>query len=247
MLNSRISKATFDKLSEIEQSHYTAKGDAYVLDVNGDTEEMTQLRQTNVTLHQQVLAANSAQQQAEAASKTADTTAEAKYKAQLDTANERVQVLQTAAINGRKDAIIDGIASKFKQPELFRGVLKDQVKVEIDDKGNLVETFTNEKGEKLSLEQLSDSYCKAPQYSAMLTTPASTTTMPTNPAPTNPAAPTQQPMFNAPNQNSGATPTAATWSMGVDGKPVVHNWGAMSDQDKSAYATAKLAATTATQ
>lgn len=244
MLNTRISQAKFDGLSDIEKSHYVKKGDQYVLDVNGDTEEMVALRQQNVTLHQKVLDASNEAEQAKAQVKDAATTAEAKFKSELETAQKSLADMRSTVQSNRQSALIDGIASKFKQPELFRGVLKDQIKVEYNEKGELVETFTNAKGESITLEQLADSYCKAPQYSAMLTTPTSTPTLPTNQPPAGGVPQqqqSQQPLF-APQ---GGAPAGGQPSWGMDattGKPVVYNWAAMSDAETSAYAAAKVAA-----
>lgn len=244
MLNARISLAQFNQLTEVEQSHYVKKGDVYVIDVNGDTPEMEQLRQSNGQLHQQVLKAENNAAQANAKVKTADADAEAKYKAQLDAANESLTTMRTAAVTERQNTLIEGIASQFQKPELFRAMLRDMITVELDEKGAVVEKFKNAKGEACTLEQLSDSYCKSPDYSAMLAKPVSTPTFPTNQPPAAPAGGgnTNQPLF-APQQGGvgGSAPTA-NWGLDAQGKPVVYDWGKMSDAETSAYAAAKVAA-----
>lgn len=244
MLNVRISKAQFEALTEQERAHYVQKGEQYVLDVNGDTEEMTTLRQQNVSLHQKVLKAETNAAEANAKVATAATDAETKYKTQIDTANATVKTMQEQAVKTRQTSLIDGIATKFKQPELFRGVLREQVKVEFNDKNELVESFVNEKGETVTLEQLTDAYCKAPQYSAMLTTPTSTATMPTNQPPAGSNAPQNAPAFSGFNgaQAPAGGGSQANWGMDANGKPAVYNWAAMTDAETSAYAAAKLAA-----
>lgn len=246
MLNARISPAQFNSLSEVEQSHYVKKGDEYALDVNGDTAEMATLRQANGQLHQQVLKAENATAQANAKLANADKDAEAKYKTQLDAANTSLDTMRNAMVTTRQNAIIEGIASQFQKPELFRAMLRDMVTVELDEKGDLVEKFKNAKGEACTLEQLSDSYCKSPDYSAMLAKPVSTPTMPTDQPPNSGnGGNTQQPLF-APTHggNSGGGAPTANWGMDAKGMPVVYNWGKMTDAETSEYAAAKIAAGT---
>lgn len=252
MLNVKISKAAFDKLSEQEQQHYVKDGDDYALDVKGDTPEMARLRQSNSQLNNQLLEANNAKAQAEQVAATADQVAEAKYKEQLATANKSVEQMRESITANRQAALIDGIANKFKQPELFRGVLKDRIIVEYNDKGEVVEKFLDDKGQPCTLEQLTDAYCKNDSYSAMLTAPPTTTTMPTN-------TPTGVPKQSGNNQHfsgGGATPTfntpvggqpqggTAKWSIDASGKPVAHDYAGMTDAETRAYAEAKLAYTT---
>lgn len=247
MLNIRISQTQFDQLSETEKAHYVKKDDKYILDVNGDTEEMVRLRQENVTLHQKVLSETSNRNAAEAKVANAEKDAEAKYKTQLDAATAQVAKMQQDTINARTKTLVDGIAAKFNQPELFANTIKNQVNVSYNDKGELVEKFVDAEGKEITLQALTDSYCNNPQYSAMLAKPSSTPTLPTNQQ--QPAGNTQQPQslyspnFSAPVGGNGGQ--QANWGM-ENGKPVIYNYAAMTDAETSAYAAAKLAASATT-
>jgi len=240
MLLARISKALFNSLPPEVQEHYASKGEEYVLDIKGDTPEMETLRNQASTALNAQLKAETRAQAAEAKIATAEQTAEAKYSADLKAANERVSKMQETALTARKTAIVNEIASKFKNPELFAPAIESRVKLEYNEKGELVETFMNEKGEAVTLEQLSDSYCKNPAYSAMLTQPQSSVTLPTN------QQPQQQPnQFGAPQFNNGGTTVGSTqtqpsanWGLDASGKPVVYNWGKMTDAETKAYAEA---------
>lgn len=240
MLNVRISKAQFDALSDAEKAHYIQKGEQFVLDVNGDTDEMLSLRQQNVKLNQDVLNANMKAQQADAKVATANAEAEAKYKSDLEAAQKQVTTLRDSALTARRSAIVDTIAKQFTNPELFAPAIQSRVNLEYNDKGELVETFVNDKGESITLEQLTDSYCKNPAYSAMLAKPPSSNTMPTNAPNTN----TQQPIFGG--QNGGQNGGAAKPLWGYDEKtkaPVVYDYAALSKDDAAykSFADAKVA------
>lgn len=242
MLNIRISQAQFDALSEQERAHYVKRGEQFVLDTNGDTDEMVSLRQQNVKLHNDILKATSEASAANAKVATAEQDAEAKYKTQLDTANATVESMRTSAVNTRRDAIVAGIANQFNQPELFSAAVKGRVDVSFNDKGEMVEKFVNEKGEVITLEQLTDSYCKNPAYAAMLVKPTTVTTMPTDKQPSPTPSPTNTPLF-APQQGGqgGQGGQAATWGYGADKKPVIYDYGKMSDADTKQYLEAKVA------
>lgn len=248
MLNARISAAAYAKLSEVEQSHYMKDGDEFVLDIKGDTPEMARLRQSNTQLNNQVLDETNRRVQAEQLVQNAEATAEAKYKAELEAAQNSITSMRSATAKARQTALIEGIANQFKMPELFNGVLKDRIVVEYDDKGKLVEKFLDDKGQACTLEQLTDAYCKNPAYSAMLKAPQTTPTMPTNQpnqqgnAPSSPFGGQQQNQF-APQFNVGNQPATQSWRLGADGKPEVLDYAALrgNDNDYRAYAEAKLA------
>ena len=138
MLNIRISQTQFDALSEQERAHYVKNGDQFVLDVNGDTPAMTELRQQNVTLNNKLLSETTARQAADAKVAKADLDAEAKYKTQLDSQKEQITKMQSDAISARKDAIVNGIASKFDKASLFANTISRQVEVSYNEKGELV-------------------------------------------------------------------------------------------------------------
>lgn len=240
MLNIRISQTQFDALSEQERAHYVKNGDQFVLDVNGDTPAMTELRQQNVTLNNKLLSETTARQAADAKVAKADLDAEAKYKTQLDSQKEQITKMQSDAISARKDAIVNGIASKFDKASLFANTISRQVEVSYNEKGELVEKFVNLEGKEITLEALSDSYCKDPQYSAMLAKPVSTPTLPSNQPPAGQQPnPSFQPTFNhAPQGGQGGN--AANWGM-EGSKPVIYDYGKMTPAETSQYAAAKLA------
>lgn len=242
MLNIRISGAQFEQLSDIEKAHYVKKNDQYVLDTNGDTDEMITLRQQNVTLNQNVLRETAKAQQAEAKVATANADAEAKYKTDIESRDATIKTMRDGAITARRDAVVNEIAGNFTLPHLFKSAIADQVIVEYNEKGEIVETFKNIKGEAITLDALRDSYCKDPQYSAMLTKPVTTPTLPTN-TPNAGGNAGQQPLF-APqfNQPNGAGGATANWGLDAAGKPVIHDYGKMTDAETSAYLAAKVAA-----
>lgn len=255
MLNARISAAAYAKLSEVEQSHYMKDGDEFVLDIKGDTPEMARLRQSNTQLNNQVLDETNRRVQAEQLVQNAESAAEAKYKAELDAAKNTVTAMRETTAQARQSALIEGIANQFKMPELFTGVLKDRIVVEYDDKGKLVERFTDHEGKPCTLEQLTDAYCKNPAYSAMLKAPQTTPTMPTNQpnqqgnAPSSPFGGQQQQNQFAPQFNVGNQPATQSWRIAADGKPEVLDYAALrgNDNDYRAYAEAKLAYTGSTK
>lgn len=256
MLNARISAAAYAKLSEVEQSHYMKDGDDFVLDIKGDTPEMARLRQSNTQLNNQVLDETNRRVQAEQLVQNAESAAEAKYKAELEAAKNTVTAMRETTAQARQSALIEGIANQFKMPELFTGVLKDRIVVEYDDKGKLVERFTDHEGKPCTLEQLTDAYCKNPNYSAMLKAPQTTATMPTNTSgqqnsPLNtPFSGAQQQNTFAPQFNVGSNqPNTQSWRLGADGKPEVLDYAALrgNDNDYRAYAEAKLAYTGSTK
>lgn len=255
MLNARISAAAYAKLSEVEQSHYMKEGDDFVLDIKGDTPEMARLRQSNTQLNNQVLDETNRRVQAEQLVQNAESAAEAKYKADLEAANNTVTTMRETTAKARQSALIDGIANQFTMPELFTGVLKDRIVVEYDDKGKLVEKFLDDKGQACTLEQLTDAYCKNPAYSAMLKAPQTTPTMPTNQpnqqgnAPSSPFGGQQQQNQFAPQFNVGNQPATQSWRIAADGKPEVLDYAALrgNDNDYRAYAEAKLAYTGSTK
>lgn len=240
MLNIRISGAQFEQLSDIEKAHYVKKNDQYVLDTNGDTDEMITLRQQNVTLNQNVLRETAKAQQAEAKVATANADAEAKYKTDIESRDATIKTMRDGAITARRDAVVNEIAGNFTLPHLFKSAIADQVIVEYNEKGEIVETFKNIKGEVITLDALRDSYCKDPQYSAMLAKPVSTPTLPSNQPPAG-QQPNHsfQPTFNhAPQGGQGGN--AANWGM-EGSKPVIYDYGKMTPAETSQYAAAKLA------
>lgn len=242
MILAKIAKSTFNSLPPEVQEHYVQKGEDYVLDLKGDTPEMESLRtQASNALNAQLKAETRAQA-AEAKIATAEQAAEAKFSADLKAANDRAAKLQETTLNARKKAIVDGIATKFKNPELFAPAIESRVKLEFNDKGELIETFVNEKGETITLEQLSDSYCKNPEYSAMLTQPQSTVTLPNGgqqqQQSSNQPASFTSPQFGGPNSNGQSTNgSSPNWGM-ENGKPVIYNYDKMTEADNRAYLAA---------
>lgn len=244
MLNAKLSRDAWNSLPDDIKAHYVQKGEEYVLDVQGDTPAMTELRSQLTRATNEQLKAVNAQQLAEGKIADAENTAKAKYEAELKTANERVAKLQESTVTARRDAIVNEIASKFKQPSLFAAAIKNQVEVAYNEKGELVEKFVNEKGEAITLEQLTDAYCKNPEYSAMLTQPTSTVTMPTNggqqPQQKSQSVNTfSQPQFGGQSQQQPSQ--SAAWGYDAKGKPAIFDYSKMTDADTKAY----LEATTA--
>lgn len=240
MLNVRISPTQFETLSDVEKSHYVKRNDQYVLDINGDTDEMVTMRQQNVTLNQNVLRETAKAQQAEAKVATANADAETKYKADLESRDTTIKTMRDSAVSARRDAIVNDIAANFTMPQLFKSTIANQVNVEFNDKGELVETFKNAKGEVITQDALRDSYCKDPQYSAMLAKPVSTPTLPTNAQPPS-GGNGQQGLYAPTFGGQGGNTATANWGMNAAGKPVIHDYSKMTDAETSAYAAAKLA------
>lgn len=241
MLNAKITKEMYDSMTPEIQAHYAQKGDAYVLDVNGDTPAMEVLRGQHSTALNKQLVAETRAAEAEAKVKQADDAAKAKYEAQLKTANESLSKLRETALTTERDSIVNDIATKFKNPELFAPAIESRVKVEYNDKGEMVKTFMNEKGESITLEQLTDSYCKNPAYSAMLTQPQSSVTLPTNGGQQQQQSSNQQGSFTQPQfggtPNNGQSSNSPNWGM-ENGKPVIYNYDKMTPAENQAFLTA---------
>lgn len=243
MLNAKLSKAAWESLSDELKAHYIQKGEEYVLDIQGDTPAMTELRSQVTRATNEQLKLINAKELAEAKVATAEQDAKNKYEAELKAANERVAKLQGDTAKARREAIVNDIASKFKQPALFSAAIKNQVIVEYNEKGELVETFLNDKGEKITLEQLTDSYCKNPEYSAMLTQPQSTVTMPNGGQQSQQQSQQtnsfSQPQFGGKSQQQPSQ--SAAWGYDAAGKPAIFDYAKMTDADTKAFLEASTA------
>lgn len=201
MLFTKLTKAQYDALSDDLKSHYKqgSSADEYIIDLSGDTPREASLIQQQAQLSRDLLTARSEL----AIAKQNEDQIEAKYKneyeGKVNTLTEQVAKLEGTQAANRQTALIDGIASKFTHPELFRSALRDNIKVEYKD-GKMVDTIVDNEGKATTLEALTDLYCKDAKYSAMLVTEKSNPTFNSNPA-----SGGQQGTGNAPRQ----TPAAA--------------------------------------
>lgn len=177
MLFAKLTKSQYDQLSDDLKTHYKIgnEADTYVLDISGQTPNEISLMAQNATASQQLLQAQSRIATLETEAKTAEEKVKLEYEAKLTDATAKLATMQQTQADARQKELVDGIANKFTMPDLFRGVLKNNIKVEHKD-GQLVESFVDNEGKPVTLEALSDLYCKNKDYAAMLVENKSTPT-----------------------------------------------------------------------
>lgn len=177
MLYTTLTKAQYDASSDEIKSHYKLKADGsnYTLDLSGSTERESQLETQITQLSRDVNNARNDAQLSKAAAEASEDKYKTQYETQVKDLTEKVNALEGTQAESHRSTLIESIATKFTRPELFRKVLQDHITVEMKD-GKPVETIVDAAGKPITLEALSDVYCKNKDYSAMLVATASTPT-----------------------------------------------------------------------
>lgn len=177
MLFTTLTKAQYDSLSDEVKSHYKLKADGsnYTIDLSGNTEREGQLEAQVSQISRDLNTARNETQLHKAAAEASEEKYKTQYETQVKDLGAKVAALEGTQAEAHRSTLIEGIASKFTRPELFRKVLQDHITVEMKD-GKPVETIVDAAGKPITLEALSDVYCKNKDYSAMLVATASTPT-----------------------------------------------------------------------
>lgn len=173
MLKRTIDADTYNSLPDDVKSHYVKRGNNYVIDLEGSDPEVAATqsaldaeRKKNITLESQVrtLTEEKATIVEDAKKETAEELAKLK---------EQNEQYTAAMIEGEQMKHVNAIASKFKAEDLLRSDLKNRVKVEIVE-GKPQTKFFDKNGKEVEFKVLDDEYCKNPDYSGILKTPANT-------------------------------------------------------------------------
>lgn len=226
MLPFKVTAEQHASFSDEIKGHYVKQGDGYVLETIGDHPQVASLQ--NQIGQMGVANANLTQRNNELTGKmaTAEQQAEAKYKADLDSATAKLTAMQTQASNDKRNAEINAIASRFTNSELFTGTLEGRIKAEVTNDGTVAVKFYNKDGAEVTRQVLHDEFLKNNNYSAMLKKDGA----PTVNGVTNPAAPT------APTTSSGEQ--SPVWSKASDGKVTI-DMGRASDAEVAAAIAAQ--------
>lgn len=236
MLPFKVTATQHASFSDDIKVHYVKKGDDYVLETVGDHPQVaslqTQLAQMGITN------ANLQQRNNELTGQiaTAEQTAEAKFKGDLESATTKLTKLQETVAADKRGKEIDEIANRFTNSELFAGTLQNRIKTEVAKDGTVQVKYYNKDGAEVERQVLHDEFLKNASYSAMLKKDGAPTI---NGSPST-NAPTSSP--TTPTTNTTTGDNSPVWSKTADGNVQV-DMGRASDVEVAAAIAAKREST----
>jgi hypothetical protein len=227
MLPFKVSATQHAAFSDELKTHYVKKGEDYVLETIGDHPQVTSMQQQLAQMG--ITHANLQQRNNELTGQiaTAEQTAEAKYKADLDATTAKLNKIQEKVANDTRATEIQAIAGRFNNSELFAGTLESRIKTEVAKDGTVAVKFYNKDGAEVDRQVLHDEFLKNASYSAMLKKDG-TPTINNTPAPKS----------STPAPNTQTSDTSPVWSKTSDGKVAI---------DMSRASDAEMAAAIAAQ
>lgn len=211
MLPFKVTASQHATFSDEIKSHYIKKGDDYVLETLGDHPQVAGLQ---AQIGQMGIAQANLQQrnnELEGQIKTAEQTAETKYKGDLDAANAKLAKIQEKVASDTRAAEVSAIADRFTNSELFTGALESRIKTEVAKDGTVQVKYYNKDGTEVERQVLHDEFLKNTSYSAMLKKDGT----PTINGQGNNKTPTPAP---TPSSSQHAGDTSPVWQKTADGK-----------------------------